>query len=230
MRILTDLFDSQNRQDTLLVLLPPAETRIEDFISKGFVDAVRSCHIRTDIFLAEVTHQHVMSKTIVSALHEHVMQRALASGYQKIWFAGISLGAFNALFYASEYAKHLAGIYLIAPYPGTGDILAEIIGAGGTAEWTRTQYFNRDDERAWWHWISQESAAGQWSTPVYLGTGTEDRFLRGQRMLAELLPSENVRMISGTHSWPTWIALWHEWLESAPLACQTPHASVAFIK
>ncbi|MGV8933942.1 MAG: hypothetical protein ACOH1I_04930 [Gallionellaceae bacterium] len=91
MRILTDLFDSQNRQDTLLVLLPPAESSIEDFISHGFVEAVRSRQIRTDILLAEVTHQHVMSKTIVSALHEHVMLPALASGYKKIWFAGISL-------------------------------------------------------------------------------------------------------------------------------------------
>jgi hypothetical protein len=228
MRILTDLFDSQNRQDTLLVLLPPAESSIEDFISHGFVEAVRSRQIRTDILLAEVTHQHVMSKTIVSALHEHVMLPALASGYKKIWFAGISLGAFNALFYASEYAEHLAGIYLIAPYPGTGDILAEIIAAGGAAKWTHTQSTNRDDERAWWHWISQESAAGLWSTPVYFGTGTEDRFLRGQRILAELLPGENVRMISGTHTWPTWIALWQEWLESAPLACQSSHSSVAF--
>jgi enterochelin esterase-like enzyme len=217
MRTHTDLFDSQNRQNTLLVLLPPAESKIEDFFTQGFVAAVRSREIRADIVLAEVTHQHVMNKTIVSALHEHVMQPALASGYQEIWFAGISLGAFNTLYYAAEYAKYLSGIYLIAPYPGTGDILAEIAGAGGAAEWARTLSSNRKDERAWWHWIAQESAAGQWATQVYFGTGDEDRFLRGQRMLAGLLPEQNVRMISGKHSWPTWQTLWHDWLARAPL-------------
>lgn len=217
MRILNDLFDSRNRQETLLVLLPPAESKIEDFFAQGFVAAVRFRKIQVDIVLAEVTHQHVMSKTTISALHEHVMQPALTSGYQKIWFAGISLGAFNALHYASEYAEHLAGIYLISPYPGTNDVLKEITGAGGASEWTGSWSANRKDERAWWHWIAQESAKGEWATQVYFGTGDEDRFLHGQYMLSELLPNKNVRTTPGSHSWPTWIALWVDWLELAPI-------------
>lgn len=80
--------------------------------------------------LADVTYQHVMNKTVLSALHEHVVQPAQTAGYRTIWLAGISLGAFNALYYASEYATHLAGIHLMAPYPGSSDILAEIISDG----------------------------------------------------------------------------------------------------
>lgn len=41
MRILTDLFDSPGRTETLLVLLPPVEAKIEYFYTQGFVDAVR---------------------------------------------------------------------------------------------------------------------------------------------------------------------------------------------
>ena len=219
MRILTDLFDNSDRTETLLVLLPPAQARIEDFYTQGFVDAIRRRRIKIDLLLAETTYQHVMNKTVVSALYEHVVQPAQDSGYQKIWFAGISLGAFNAMYYVSEYAAHLAGVHLISPYPGTGDILAEIIGAGDPIVWSRTTSVDQKDERAWWYWLCREAVAGQWKTPVYLGTGSEDRFLRGQRMLADLLPKDNVRILSGSHDWTTWQALWHDWLDHGPLAC-----------
>lgn len=217
MRMLTDLFDRTIHQETLLVLLPPAESKIEDFIAQGFIAAVRSRKIQVDIVLAEVTYMHVMSKTTISALHKYVIQPALVSGYKKVWFAGISLGAFNALYYASEYSEHLSGIYLIAPYPGTNDILNEITEAGGALKWTSSNSANQKDERAWWHWIARESVKGKLITQIYLGTGDDDRFLRGQRMLSGLLPNKNVLAISGTHSWPAWIELWHNWLELALL-------------
>lgn len=219
MRILTDLFNSDSRTSTLLVLLPPSMARIEDFYTQGFVDAVRHRGIPIDLMLAEVTHQQVMNKTVASALHTHVVQPAQADGYRKIWFAGISLGAFNALYYASEYANHLAGIYLMAPYPGTGDILAEIIEAGGPDAWFRSQPTKHEDERAWWSWLCGEARTGDWPTPVHFGTGSEDRFLRGQFMIAHLLPTERVRILSGAHDWSTWQTLWHYWLDHGPLAC-----------
>ena len=65
-------------------------------------------------------------------------------------------------------------------------------------------------------WLCREAKAGLWQTPVYFGTGSEDRFLRGQRMLADLLPSERVRILPGAHDWPTWQRLWHDWLGHGP--------------
>ena len=218
MRILTDLFDNSRRAETLVVLLPPSGARIEDFYTQGFVDAVRQRDIPIDLMLAEVTYRHVMEKTVASALHEHVVQPAQAAGYRNIWLAGISLGAFNALHYASKHASHLAGIHLISPYPGTGDIIAEIIGGSGTTAWVRASPSNQEDERAWWHWLCREADQGQWRTPVYFGTGSEDRFLNGQHMLADLLPAERVRILPGLHDWPTWQSLWHDWLDHGPLA------------
>ena len=119
--------------------------------------------------------------------------------------------------YAARHADRLAGLFLLAPYPGTGDVLAEIRAAGGAAAWCQ-QPGSTLDERAWWQWLGQESLKAQSTTPVYFGTGSADRFLKGQRMLADLLPEERVRVLPGSHQWATWKALWEDWLDHGPLA------------
>jgi Putative esterase len=215
MRIQSDLYNKSARTETMLVLLAPSKALIEDFHTQGFVAAIRRRRIPIDLILAEADFQLVMDKTVACTLHEQVVLPAIALGYQKIWLAGISLGAFYALYYAAEYAAHLAGIYLMAPYPGTADILAEINAAGGPGLWSCSP--DQNDERAWWHWLCREAAAGLWNTPVYLGTGSKDRFLRGQLLLAGLLPVQNVRIIEGSHAWPIWLNLWQDWLDHGPL-------------
>jgi hypothetical protein len=59
---------------------------------------------------------------------------------------------------------------------------------------------------------------GQWPTPVYFGTGSDDRFLSGQRLLAEVLPPDHVSVLPGKHQWSTWLTLWAQWLDHGPLA------------
>lgn len=217
MRIQTDAFSTSGRADSLLVLLPPALAQIEDFYAHGFVAAVRQRGIPIDMVLAQATQQQVMDNTFITALHTHVVQPAQAAGYRHIWLAGISIGAYNALYYAAEYAAHLAGIYLMAPYPGTRDILAEITDAGGARTWFDAHPTNMKEERAWWSWLASEALAGQWRTPVFFGTGSEDRFLGGQRLLADLLPTGRVLVCAGSHAWPTWQNLWHDWLDRGHL-------------
>jgi pimeloyl-ACP methyl ester carboxylesterase len=223
MKILRDPFPGPCRPDTLVVLLPPAQSQLMDFHTQDFVGAVRRKALPVDIALAEVTYEHVMRKTVASLLDEQVVQPAKVAGYRDIWLAGISLGAFAALHYAAEHAENLAGIHLIAPYPGTGDILAEIMAAGGPAPWAQTPLSEGADERAWWRWLCREADAGKWRTPVHLSTGTRDRFGRGQSMLAALLPSQNVRTLAGGHDWQTWQGLWQDWLEQGPFATRWAH-------
>lgn len=217
MRTRTDLYAATQRCETLLVLLPPALSSIDDFDEQGFVSAVRQRHLPVDLLLAEITGQQVLDNSMVSSLATEVIQPALATGYRSIWLAGISIGAFNALYYSANHADQLAGLYLMAPYTGTADVLAEITAAGGAASW-RQQQDSFPDERTWWRWLCQESQNAQWTTPVYFATGHADRFLKGQRLLAELLPPERVRMLPGNHQWPTWKALWEDWLDHGPLA------------
>lgn len=221
MQTRTDLFTATQRSDTLLVLLPPSLSSIDDFYAQGFVDAVRQRQVPIDLRLADVTAQHVLDKTLVSALHAEVIQPARAEGYRSVWLAGISMGAFSALHYAAHHADQLAGVYLLAPYPGTGDVLAEIRTAGGAAAWCQHPP-SVVDERTWWHWLGQESRKGEWTTPVYFGTGSDDRFLAGQQLLSDLLPKERVHLIPGSHQWATWKALWNDWLDHGPLASDAP--------
>lgn len=218
MRLRTELHSATQRSDTLLVLLPPSLSSIDDFYAQGFVDAVRQRQLPVDLLLADVTAQHVIDNTVAATLHAQVLQPARADGYRAIWLVGISMGAFCALHCAAHHANQLAGLYLLAPYPGTGDVLAEIRAAGGAASWCQQQP-STVDERAWWQWLGRESLKAEWTTPVYFGTGSTDRFLNGQRLLADLLPEARIRILPGAHQWPTWKMLWDDWLDHGPLAC-----------
>lgn len=220
MRLRTELFAGPARSDTLLVLLPPALASIDDFYSQGFVDALRQRKVPVDLLLADTSGQHVLDKTVVEQLHRQVVQPAWDCGYRAIWLAGISLGAFSALHYAAHHADLLTGLYLLSPYPGTGDVLDEIRTAGGAGPWSQLQPAGieaRTDERAWWHWLAQQSAQGTWPTAVYFGTGTNDRFQRGQALISDLLPPERVCRLPGMHQWATWKTLWEDWLDHGPI-------------
>lgn len=217
MRTHTELHTATQRSETLLVLLPPSLSSIDDFHKQGFVDAVRQRQLPVDLLLADVSAQHVLDNTIASTLHAQVLMPARADGYRAIWLIGISMGAFSALHCATHHADQLAGLYLLSPYPGTGDILTEIRAAGGAANWCQQQPCALH-ERAWWHWLGQESLKAEWNTPVYFGTGSTDRFLNGQRLLSDLLPEGRIRVLPGAHQWTTWKALWDDWLDHGPLA------------
>lgn len=228
MRALTD--GLAPRPDTLLVLLPGAETALEDFQHYGFIEAVRSRGLAIDILAADLNYTHVMARTVISTLHDEVIVPARGAGYRQIWLAGISLGGLNALLYASTHASELAGIHLIAPYPGTGDILAEIRAAGGPQAWFDTPASQQGDERVFWRWLVEQAAAGS-PLPVSFGCGSADRFIRNQRELAALLPPDRVEYLPGGHDWPTWQALWASWLDGLPFsvgcALRTDHANGA---
>jgi pimeloyl-ACP methyl ester carboxylesterase len=216
MRSRTELHRANQRSDTLLVLLPPALSCIDDFDEQGFVAALRQRQLPVDLLLADTTAQQVIDHSVVPELQAQVIQPARAKGYRHIWLAGISMGAFSALNYAAKHADQIAGLYLMAPYPGTADVLAEIRAAGGVAAWSESAP-NTEDERAWWQWLGHQSIQGDWRTPVYFGTGSADRFLRGQQLLADVLPKDHVRVLPGKHQWPTWQALWADWLDHGPL-------------
>ena len=227
MRTRTELYAGAQRSETLLVLLPPSLASIDDFYEQGFVDAVRRRDLPVDLLLANATGQQVIDKTVVSALHAEVVQPARANGYRAVWMAGISMGAFSALHYVAQHADQIAGLYLLAPYPGTRDILAEVRSAGGAAIWCQQQP-SALDERAWWQWLGRESMKAEWTTPVYFGTGSTDRFLGGQRLISDLLPDDRIRVLPGGHQWPTWKALWDDWLDHGPLATDCNRAFPAY--
>lgn len=203
----------------MLVLLPPAESGILDFYDQGFVSAVKELGLAVDVVAAGLTYRHVMAKTIVPTLVEHIMGPARDAGYREIWLVGISLGAFSALHFACERPGEIAGVLLLAPYPGTSDVLSEIVAAGGPIPWDRTQNAAQaKDERRWWRWLCGRLMDKQVNPQVFLSSGSDDRFIRGQRLLAEVLPADHVRWMKGKHDWETWRQLWTDWLVQGPLS------------
>jgi len=221
LRVLTERCCTSDSSDTLLVLLPPALASVDDYYVQGFVKAWRERAVPVDLQLADLSGQQVLNKTAVADLHVQVVEPALAQGYRSIWFAGISLGAYSALLYAAAHApslqQRLAGLYLMSPYPGTNDILAEIRAAGSLAAWSQL-HPSREDERAWWHWLRASGKARGPGPAVYFGAGRADRFYRGQSLIAEALAPACVQWVEGGHDWPTWKSLWDTWLECGPLA------------
>jgi len=211
-RCLADAYRADSRADTLLVLLPPAKASLEDLLAQGMVAAVRARGLAVDIVLADVGYQQVMAGTVAASLQQAVIVPARGQGYRAIWLAGISLGAFNALHHAAVHGGELAGLCLLAPYPGTADILQEIRQAGGPQQWAAATA-NLPDELRWWHWLATQA-----DCPLWLGLGAQDRFRDGQDMLASLLPAQRVNKIEGDHSWPVWLQLWQHWLAHGPLA------------
>lgn len=199
----------------LLVLLTPAQAVPHDYLTQGFVAELRGRRIDTDLWLPALDASHVMAGTVVTALDTHVLAPARAAGYREIWLGGISLGAFCALLYAAEREAELAGLCLIAPYPGTGDVLAEIRAAGGARAWAASPAAAGGHERSFWRWLARGPASG---LSLWFGCGTEDRFFRNQRLLAESFPAGAVHLQAGGHDWPSWLSLWRYWLDHGPLA------------
>lgn len=217
MQLLFDQADAHHRAETLLVWLPPAGARPEAFLEQGFVAALRAAALPVDCVLVGVEDRQAMDRSATAAVHEQVILPARAAGYRQIWMAGISLGAFNALHYAARHAACLAGMFLLAPYPGTRDILLEIGAAGGPLAWAASAPSDLRDERIWWHWLVQQACRDEWPVPVWYASGGADRFAAGQAVLAGLLPQRRVRHGPGGHEWAVWLRLWQETLaEGAP--------------
>ncbi|MDQ7990893.1 MAG: hypothetical protein REI09_14780 [Candidatus Dactylopiibacterium sp.] len=214
MRSLTDTLPA--RADRLVVLLPPAQTQPEDYVAQGFVAALRARGLTADVQIPALDYTHVMARRVIELLDTAVLAPARAAGYREIWLAGISLGAHNALLCAAAREAQLAGLCLIAPYVGTGDVIAEIRAAGGPRAWAASGA-GMADERVFWHWLARRDGQAA-PLPLWFGTGAEDRFVRGQKMLAELLPANAVHFAPGRHDWPTWLSLWNHWLDHGPLA------------
>jgi len=208
-----------------VVLLPPAGARPGDFEAQGFHESVRRRGIAVDLTEADIGLEPHAVGGAAAALDALALAPARARGAGPIWLAGISIGAFNALHCLAARVGGVAGALLIAPYPGTGDILAEIEACGGPAAWSRTPQARGPEERAWWRWLCEESARGAWPVPVHLSSGISDRFARGQARIAELLPPQRIRMLPGGHDWATWRLLWDDWLDCGPLAVRATNPS-----
>lgn len=190
-----ELFDSAgDGNGRLLILLPAAKTKPEDFYKHGFIDAVRERKLAFDVMALDAHSDYYVEGKLVERLDAAVCQRLSTGQYGEVWLAGISLGGMGCLAYACRTKARIAGMLLIAPFLGVRgpDRQPELL---GTLSSYRTDH-------------------GHLPT-MYLGYGAQDRYALTSAMLARLLPAGCVTTVDGGHDWPTWSALWDLMLTQA---------------
>lgn len=216
MRHIIDLAESGQHADTLIILLPGAYQQPEDFIKEGFVSAVRERKLTLDLVMAELSFSDIADQSALPEIYSSLIQPALAAGYQHIWLAGISIGGYMAIAYADRYPDQLAGLLLLAPYPGNRMTTTEIAYAGGVEAWSPDTIPDEDTERGNWYWLKKHASMDDINLDkleVHLAYGEGDRFAESHLMMAQALPTDHVDKIPGDHVWPVWLQLWHNFLD-----------------
>jgi S-formylglutathione hydrolase FrmB len=209
------------RSDTLLVFLPGAFLKPEDFEREGFVSAIRERDLAADALLVDADVSYYYDQTFIERLHDDILQPQRAQGYRSIWLIGISIGGFGALIHELARPGAVDGIVALAPYLGRRPLGAEIHKAGGLRAWKAPEGPPPDQEvdRKLWPWLQQYAAStpAKGLPPLYLGFGLADRFAANHRLLADALPAGRVFTTEGGHDWPQWSRLWRKVLDVLPL-------------
>ena len=212
----------QTQPATLLVFLPGSYSLPEDYLSHGFVDAVRRRHVAADIVLVDAHLGYYSERTILDRLQLDVIDPARDAGYRRIWLIGISVGAYGSFLHSAaspDRAAGVEGIVAIAPYLGERRVSAAIEASGGLAKWRpppRLATTTEIDDDLLWQWL-QTRVSQRPEPQLYLGYGDSDRFAFSDRLLGAELPSTHVFTASGGHDWPVWERLWLQMLPSLPL-------------
>jgi len=206
-----DLYPGKKTSDTLLILLPCAYATPQDFITQGFVAAVRTRRIVADMVMVELSAAHYTAGQVGEYLQRTVIAPARAQGYRNIWIMGISLGGYGAALHCQRYGEQLSGVFLIAPFLGHRGRIAEIKKIGSVA-WLAAHKNAPEEDAQLWIWLHQKNNIPH--PPLYLGYGLHDKFCSSHHLLAGLLPPEAVYTTAGSHEWRTWHHLWEIFLDS----------------
>lgn len=220
MDTLTDNFAKDDLAKSLIVMLPGAYDSPADFVAQGFVVALRSRNIAADVMMvnAHVNYYTDTDQKIVSHLHTQIVQPARLQGYEQIWLVGISLGGYGSLLYSQKHPEMINGLFLMAPFMGPRDIPVEIQQQGGLKYWRPGNIPEDDYDRKLWLWLQGYCLPSSWTRPpIYVGFGVDDRFVASNRLLAQVLPSNQTFTVPGGHDWLPWQQLWAKFLDCAPL-------------
>jgi pimeloyl-ACP methyl ester carboxylesterase len=196
----------------LIVFLPGIGDLAEDFERSGFIAALRRHGITADAVAIDAHYGYYASRAIHTRIAEDILASAHEAGYERVWLAGISLGGFGASSFAALQSSRVAGLLLLAPYLGSGELVNEIAAAGSVAQWEPGYIHQEDYPRVLWAWLKENHAEQQSRLPIYLGYGKSDMFAKANALLASVLPGTHVYSLAGGHEWQTWKKLWDRML------------------
>jgi pimeloyl-ACP methyl ester carboxylesterase len=195
-------------KDTLIVMLPGALMSTQDFLAAGFADRLAREWPEATLVPAAIDVNQLDVDACVAALGQQLAPIRAAHRHRRLLLGGISLGAAVAMHYAHRYPAAVDGLCLLAPYPGSRITTQAIRKAGGPAAWRPNEAQCLDDEFLLWDWLIR----GHDGLPIYLGYGRADRFADGLEMMAAAMPAAVCHTVAGDHDWPSWQALWQDFV------------------
>lgn len=198
---------------TLVVLLPTVAGNGKLYEQQGLIGIIRKHGTVVDIMAIDVQPTLYLNKRIVKKMKTRVIDPAKARGYEHIYILGTSLGGHAALLYAMEYPQDIDGLFLFSPFISDPFVTKIISEAGGLQTWDECPPYAWEYSCKLWKSIRAYVSDPERRASVFLGYGTEDRFVESCEVLAEVLPPENVFTVSGGHSWKTWQKLWEKMLK-----------------
>jgi pimeloyl-ACP methyl ester carboxylesterase len=196
-------------QECLVIFLPGRGGRAAEFEREGFIERVRQSGLKADVVAAELHIGYYVNWTAVERLRHDVIAPARALGYRQVWLVGISMGGLGALEYAIKYPDDVTGIVLLSPYLGDDGIINEIIQAGDLKDWEPGPIAELDYQRHLWAWIRDFKIQGLSRPVIYLGYGSDDRFIEADHLLALVIGPHRTMTVPGGHTWTTWKVLWN---------------------
>jgi hypothetical protein len=218
MEVIIDRAPATAGPKALLVLMPGIRDTPQDIVRHGFIAAVRKRGIAADVVIADAHIGYFRAGTFFERLHADVIEPAQGRAYSAIWIAGISLGGFGALAYASQRSEDIAGVIAIAPYVARPSVVDEVLEAGGLGKWQPPELVEADDyERRLLTWLKGYDENTVRRPPLFIGYGSSDRLAEIDGAIAALLPAERLVVVNGGHSWRPWTAIWEAMLDRVPL-------------
>lgn len=204
----------------LLVLLPGTGDTPDDLVEHGMVEMVRQRRIAADVLVADAHLGYYRSRQTIVRLWHDLIEPSLASGYDGIWLAGVSIGGLGCLLAAAKEddfpAGVLTGVLPIAPAFADEELVAEVEAAGGLRAWQPATP-PADYSHRLLAWLRGYGDGDATRPQLFLGVGSDDRLHRSARLLAPLLPAANYIEVPGAHTWQPWLQIWGTMLDRAPL-------------
>jgi len=198
------VYGDLGKAEEIFILLPGMHDDIDSFKDRGFLAvADRILDGREDAaFVAVDAHfGYYRDRSIDRRLKDEVLGQFTG---KKVTLVGISLGGFGGLITARRYPDSFHRMVLIAPFLGWPENIQQLKRGAGASP--------RDDLEAkvfaLWLWL-EKGADGIPTTLLY---GQDDKFRAAYDHLASRAPGIDLRGAEGAHDWPTWNALWADWL------------------
>ena len=192
----------------MVVLLPGAYMKPEDFVEAGFFSAVERRRLKLDIAAVELDLDTISEGSAVADVLDQIVLPA-RQNHERVWLGGISLGGLLTLSLNADRPGTVDGLCLIAPYPGSRLTTKPIANAGGIDAWIPSAEQLDDPEFRVYRWLKQVPD----NLPAFIGYGTEDRFADGMATIAGRFPTPARQTIPGGHEWPVWQLLWEHFLD-----------------